>query len=334
MSTSLVTDPRDDDHDIEDRFLARPDGGAIRKFAIGFLLLVLLSTFWPGPVRLVSDLFFEAPLAVNEHSFLGREAPQWDVVFWWIAGMYALLILHGRLSSLREGGAVLWWEVRTSPRRLRETVRNLGVSRIVAGAALIGAVPVALAMWLDSPVVALLASLDQRPIWGVTTMINRFGGGYTPSLAAVFVGIVGLAWVRRDWIRIFLALLGTALVAGALLQVIKLLAGRIRPEAWLGALQFAPGRGESLPSGHTLSAFVVAGVLFFALRSRLVGWSLIVTASIVGLTRVLTFRHWPSDVVLSALVAVGVAWVMVNAVGERRRFPTETSEVAGRTSSE
>jgi membrane-associated phospholipid phosphatase len=334
MSTSLVTDPRDDDHDIEDRFLARPDGGAIRKFAIGFLLLVLLSTFWPGPVRLVNDLFFEAPLAVNEHSFLGREAPQWDVVFWWIAGMFALLILHGRLSSLREGGAVLRWEARRFPRHLKETLGHVGLSRILAGGVIVGAISVALALWLDQPVVALLASLDQRPIWYVTTMINRFGGGYTPSLAAAFIGLVGVAWVRRDWIRIFLALLGTALVAGALLQMIKLVAGRIRPEAWMGALQFVPGKGESLPSGHTLSAFVVAGVLFFAFRSRLLGWSLIVTASIVGLTRVLTFRHWPSDVVLSALVAVAVGWLMVRALGQGGRFPSETPELGGRTSSE
>ncbi|HEY6842701.1 MAG TPA: hypothetical protein VI391_00920, partial [Thermoanaerobaculia bacterium] len=55
-----------------------------------FVALLILSVFWPAPVIAVNDVCCHAPLSVDDLSFLGREAPSWDVVFWCIAGVFAL----------------------------------------------------------------------------------------------------------------------------------------------------------------------------------------------------------------------------------------------------
>src|SRR5581483_1880857 len=59
-----------------------------------FVALLILSVFWPSPVVAVNDVCCHAALSVDDLSFLGREAPSWDVVFWCIAGVFALALLQ------------------------------------------------------------------------------------------------------------------------------------------------------------------------------------------------------------------------------------------------
>src|SRR5260370_34226245 len=68
----------------------------------GFIALLFLSVLWPSPVVDINRLCCNAPLGVDELSFLGREAPAWDVVFWCIIGLFALALLH----SARDFSAV------------------------------------------------------------------------------------------------------------------------------------------------------------------------------------------------------------------------------------
>src|SRR5947207_8503907 len=65
-----------------------------RLAAAAFVALLLLSVFWPEPVIDVNQLCCHAALAVDGLSFLGREAPRWDVAFWCMAGLFALALLH------------------------------------------------------------------------------------------------------------------------------------------------------------------------------------------------------------------------------------------------
>jgi hypothetical protein len=55
--------------------------------AATFVVLLLLSVLWPAPVLWLNGATANAPLSINEESFLGREAPSWDVVFWGIVGL-------------------------------------------------------------------------------------------------------------------------------------------------------------------------------------------------------------------------------------------------------
>ena len=65
-----------------------------RLAAAAFVALLLLSVFWPEPVVDVNRLCCHALLGVDDLSFLGREAPSWDVAFWCLAGLFALALMH------------------------------------------------------------------------------------------------------------------------------------------------------------------------------------------------------------------------------------------------
>ena len=64
-----------------------------------------------------------------------------------------------------------------------------------------------------------------------------------------------------------------------------------------------------MPSGHTLTAFAVAGSIYFAIdadrRKRFVWlWCL---AALVGLSRMALGAHWPGDVVVGACLGAWAA---------------------------
>ncbi len=63
-----------------------------------------------------------------------------------------------------------------------------------------------------------------------------------------------------------------------------------------------PHRGRSLPSAHTANMFAFATLLTLFYPRR--GWLLFPVAAFVAVSRVQTGSHWPSDVVLSALLGI------------------------------
>jgi len=73
---------------------------------------------------------------------------------------------------------------------------------------------------------------------------------------------------------------------------------RIKP----GARDTNPPPGRSFPSGHAANMFCFATILaaFYGARGA---WFFVAAAS-VALSRVMTGSHWPSDVVVSALLSV------------------------------
>ena len=62
--------------------------------------------------------------------------------------------------------------------------------------------------------------------------------------------------------------------------------------------------GRSFPSSHTMNLFAAATVGALCFRF---GSLLFLPAALVGYSRVYTGSHWPSDVVVSAVLAVGLA---------------------------
>src|SRR3989442_13182133 len=75
-----------------------------RAVSLAFIALLVLSVWWPSPIVSVNRLCCNAPLGIDELSFLGRESPVWDVAFWCVAGLFALLLLQGArdFSGVRE----------------------------------------------------------------------------------------------------------------------------------------------------------------------------------------------------------------------------------------
>lgn len=67
--------------------------------------------------------------------------------------------------------------------------------------------------------------------------------------------------------------------------------------------------GFSFPSGHTISSFAAAGVLFF--RKTAGRWAAVVLAVLIAFSRVYLNVHYGTDVLAGALLGVAAAYLTV-----------------------
>jgi membrane-associated phospholipid phosphatase len=273
--------------------------------SVAFVTLLILSVFWPSPIVSVNRLWLGERLSVDELSFLGREAPSWDVVFWCLAGILLLLILQTAGAG----------DAREPLRQLRAMRFDRGLwPRVVVGLAA-GAIATTLAwLLLDAPLLAWAEGVQSDFTEDVIRIMNRLGGGMNPVLIVAFFLIAGVVYAQRRWVSYALAMALAGLGAGVAGQIVKQLVGRARPELWLGPSHYAPGSSTSFPSGHTVGAFALAGVLLFASRNWPLRVIALLLAIAVGLSRILAFRHWASDVTASAAVGLVAAWIAVRVI--------------------
>ncbi len=120
---------------------------------------------------------------------------------------------------------------------------------------------------------------------------------------------------------IFLPALIAFVGSGLTAQLIKRTLPRLRPSNLPDAIVAPDERifHNSFPSGHTTTAFALAFWVFLATRGtryRLWGYTALVLAGLVGLSRVYRGVHYPSDVLAGALIGVlwgAVAYFILNA---------------------
>jgi membrane-associated phospholipid phosphatase len=274
--------------------------------AAAFIVLLALSVFWPAPAIDINQLCCHAHLTVDDLSFLGREAPAWDVAFWCIAGLFLLALLHPsgdyKPSDFRE----VWTLVRATRIRLR---------KIDAIAAISAAILVAI-VWRfgDAPITAWAERMQSANIQDTIRIANRFGGGMNPPMVIVFFLIAGVVYRMRRWIAYGVAMAFAGAAAGISVQIVKYTAGRTRPELWLGPFHHARAAATSFPSGHTVGAFALAGVLMLASPSRTMRVVAFLLALSVAVSRVMAFRHWTSDVLASAAIGMILAAIAVRVI--------------------
>jgi undecaprenyl-diphosphatase len=271
--------------------------------AAAFVALLILAVFWPAPVIDVNQLCCHAALPVDDLSFLGREAPSWDVVFWCIAGIFVIAILQSAES--RDFGEA--WRV---ARESRVVVPRGAIVLLVAGAALVAVT------WrvADAPVTAWAERVQSDRVEDFIRIMNRLGGGMNPAMIVIFFLLAGVAYRHRRWIEYAVAMAIAGLLSGLVAQLVKFAFRRARPELWLGPFTHARPSATSFPSGHTVGAFALAGVIVFASRSLPFRVLAILIAIAIGLSRILALRHWTSDVLASALIGLAVAWAATRSV--------------------
>jgi len=280
--------------------------GKRRLAGAAFIALLALSVFWPAPAIEINQLCCHAHLTVDDLSFLGREAPAWDMAFWCIAGLFALALLHPNGVYKPADFAEAWMLMRGTRVRLR---------RSDAIALLCSAIAVAL-VWrfADEPITAWAERVQSSNVQDAIRIANRFGGGMNPAMVVLFFLIAGVAYRHHRWIAYAVAMAFAGAAAGVSVQIVKYTAGRTRPELWLGPFHHARAAATSFPSGHTVGAFALAGVLMLASPSKTMRIAPFMLALSVAVSRVLAFRHWTSDVLASAAIGMIIAAVMTRAV--------------------
>src|SRR5947209_16698921 len=277
-----------------------------RLASAAFIGLLALSVFWPAPAIDINHLCCHAHLTVDDLSFLGREAPAWDIAFWCIAGLFLLALLHPsnayKPSDFRE--------IVTLARATRIRLRKIDAIAVICAAILVAIV------WrfADSPITAFAERIQSANVEDTIRVANRFGGGMNPAMVVVFFLVAGVVYRTRRWIAYGVAMALAGAAAGVSVQIVKYTAGRTRPELWLGPFHHARPAATPLPGGHTVGAFALAGVLMLASPSRTMRVIAFLLALSVAVSRVLAFRHWTSDVLASAAIGMILAAIAVRAV--------------------
>jgi undecaprenyl-diphosphatase len=187
---------------------------------------------------------------------------------------------------------------------------------------------------VDQPV------LDQAVAWrspGVDDAVTA----YTDLGGPIGMPVMVVFWrSRTPVVLMVIAALGSL----AMTVVGKDFVGRARPPRSLAVPPFESS--PSFPSGHTLNATVVIGVVVYLLLTKLHrAWArvAVLVAGVVvvltmGLSRVFLGHHWLSDVVMGWLL--GLAWLAVIITAHRlyltvRRNRTVTQrEAAGRSTTQ
>jgi undecaprenyl-diphosphatase len=171
------------------------------------------------------------------------------------------------------------------------------------------------AIWFDLPVRAAIHGWAFPALTAAMRLITSLGSEYF----LVPLGVV-LVWrlERRGERKTAYLLVAGILTAEAVLQLLKVLLHRPRPEIFFG---LTPAQTYSFPSGHAFVPAVYFGILAGILGAG-PGWraAVVVTAALLGFSRVYLGYHYPSDVVAGwALAAV---WLTLwSIVADRRASP-------------
>ena len=138
------------------------------------------------------------------------------------------------------------------------------------------------------------------------------------------LGNMGILWIfiillllcrRRTRLTGWTAALAFLLNTVACNGILKLWVARPRPFTVFTEIVplIPPPADFSFPSGHTSCAFAVAFVLY-ALLPRRWGVTALVTATLIGLSRLYLEVHYPTDVLVGVLIGFAAAklalWIM------------------------
>ena len=108
-----------------------------------------------------------------------------------------------------------------------------------------------------------------------------------------------------------LQIIESHLIGGGIRNVSEILIGRRRPHEGEGSESFEFNGGTSFPSGHTAVMFETATVLSHHARRLPVTLLCYGAAGLVGVQRIESESHWPSDVFLTAVMSTVIAQTVV-----------------------
>lgn len=129
--------------------------------------------------------------------------------------------------------------------------------------------------------------------------------------AGVPVGMAVAGLIKHDdkLLKNALMLAAASAISGAITVSLKYSVNRVRPFiTYPDIFKNSVGGSPSFPSGHTSSAFATATMLSLEYRKWYVVVPTFTWASTVGYSRLNLGVHYPSDVIVGAIIGAGSAW--------------------------
>ena len=140
----------------------------------------------------------------------------------------------------------------------------------------------------------------RNPLWeGPSLVMNFVGAGWFAIALPVAIAIV-LVIVKRPWAALYLV--ATSIVSAGVVQLLKVLFARQRPEFKL--IQIDSG---SFPSGHSANAATLAAVLFILFPHVWVWIAGMLYTVAMMLSRTYLGVHWLTDTIGGLLLGVAFA---------------------------
>ncbi|MDI3330271.1 MAG: phosphatase PAP2 family protein [Micrococcus sp.] len=177
---------------------------------------------------------------------------------------------------------------------------------------------------LDHPLLEAMVDERSPALDLAATAYTNVGGVIGMPVLAVTIMVV-LALRRRAWTPVILI---AAAGGGSLLMTVagKDLIGRARPSLAHAVPPYE--HSPSFPSGHSLNALVIAGIVAYLLllrqRSRTARVLTLTVATVfaltIGLSRVYLGHHWFTDVLAAWIL--GAAWLAVVITAHRLYLTT------------
>ena len=166
---------------------------------------------------------------------------------------------------------------------------------------------------MDDAILAFIQNNMHLPVLDVIMpFISMLGSG-----AAIWVVITIILLINKKHrslgISMAVALTLCFLIGNCML---KPLVARPRPFDLFPDMQLLISRPEdfSFPSGHTMSSFAAAAVIF--IKNKRWDTGALLLASLIAFSRLYLFVHYPSDVMIGMVLGVGAAFFAVQ-INER-----------------
>ena len=156
--------------------------------------------------------------------------------------------------------------------------------------------------------------------WIAAHLRTAFGDALMPVIT--LLGDAGIFWIALAVVFLFIPKyrkmglgMGVALVIGLLIcnVTLKPLCARIRPYDLLAKkdiivnLLIEAQHDFSFPSGHTIASFEAATVIM--IHNRKLGIPALILASLIAFSRLYLYVHYPTDVIASVILGVGIAFL-------------------------
>ncbi|MBU1076359.1 MAG: phosphatase PAP2 family protein [Spirochaetes bacterium] len=176
--------------------------------------------------------------------------------------------------------------------------------------------------FIDLPLLSSIQKITNGPVKRILHYLNIFGDGRVlfPFLFIIYLSALFFDQPKLRHL-ISIAIL-SALLAGLVGQVIKIITARTRPYAEMDPLQFFNYKiiylkskyfsptFKSFPSGHTTNAFsfMIPFILYF--KNKMIRMLLVIVPVLTGIARIYYSKHWPSDVVFGAFLGIYIGMIL------------------------